>query len=57
MYSVTDRRSLNRQARFLRALAEAVRAYNESDGTKIDMGWLAGELEEAAQEAEQEAEA
>lgn len=45
------------QAEFLRALAVVVKSYNENLKAKIDMHWLMEELEDAAKECEQEAEA
>lgn len=55
MYTTEEKNSFKRQARFLRGLAAIVKAYNETDGFKIDMEWLADDLEAAAREAEQEA--
>lgn len=55
-YTDTQRLDLYRQAGFLHGLAKIVTAYNSTDETKIDMGWLIDLLDEAAEQCEQEAE-
>ena len=45
------------QRDFLRSLALTVEAFNSTPGAKIDMHWLIDDLNDAADEAEQEANA
>lgn len=45
------------QAEFLRALAVVVKSYNDNPRAKINMLWLIADLNDAAKECEQEAEA